>query len=96
MQLRPLFLIRGHRHDRHDGSGDPGVAVADYRAYSDDQLVAERDRQQRRLDELTRQQGHPSATCSQLVSLDADVEQMTDELIRRARSRHPSSRGLAG
>jgi len=93
MQLRPLFLIRSHHHDE---SGDPQVTSTDYSLYTDDQLMAERDARQRRLDELTRQRDHTSATCSQLVSLDGDVEQMTDELIRRARSRHPSARGLAG
>ncbi len=90
MQLRPLFLIRGHHHDDSEAPG------ADYRSYSDDQLLAERDRRQRRLDELSGAGDQTSVTCSQLVSLDGEVEQMTDELIRRARSRHPSSRGLVG
>lgn len=93
MQLRPLFLVRNHHHD-----DSPALATTDvdYRVYTDDQLIAERDHRQRRLEELTRRRDHTTAICSQLVTLDGEVERMTDELIRRARSRHPSSHGLTG
>ena len=91
MHIRPDFLSRTR------GPDPAGTleANADYSAYSDDWLLSERDRKQRQLDELTR---HPdrSAVCSLLVSLDGEIERITDELIRRARSRHPSSRGPIG
>ncbi len=91
MHIRPDFLSRTRGLDP---SGAP-EATADYSAYSDDRLLSERDRRQRQLDELTL---HPdrSAVSSLLVSVDGEVERITDELIRRARSRHPSSGGPVG
>ncbi len=55
-----------------------------------------RDRRRRQLEELTHHADGSSLTGTRLVALDAEVEQITDELIRRARQRHPSFRGLAG
>ncbi len=91
MHIRPDFLSRTR------GLDPAGAleATDDYGAYSDDRLHDERDRKQRQLDELTL---HPdrSAVCSLLVSIDGEIERITDELIRRARSRHPSSGGPVG
>ena len=94
MRLRPLFLYRDH--DDGPPAAAPTACPVDYRQYSDEQLTEERDRQQRQLEELTRHLDHPSATGRQLVDADDAVERIDDELIRRARQRHPSSRGLAG
>lgn len=93
MPLRARFLDR----DQDDTpSGSSGPDPSDYRAYSDDQLIEERERQQRTLEQLTLHPDRSSATCARLVATDGAIEQLTDELIRRARQRHPSSRGLAG
>jgi hypothetical protein len=93
MHLRPLFLIRGNDHRE---TSTLEAAPVDFGGYSDDQLIVERDRRQRDLEELTLRRDHTSTSCARLVSLDREVDRLTDELIRRARSRHPSSRGLAG
>jgi hypothetical protein len=92
MPIRPSFLTRAK-----DGDPSPTTADAtpDYRAYDDDELLVERDRQQRRLEELTLHPDPGQANCSRLVGIDGEVERITDEMIRRARSRHPSSGGLA-
>ncbi len=99
---RPLFLVRDPETD--DGRRSPaprsadGTRVAgaspatgvppsapDYRHYSDEQLLEERER---RLRTQAEHQGAPI--------VDEQVDQITDELIRRARLRHPSARGRAG
>jgi hypothetical protein len=70
--------------------------VADYSYLSDEQLAEERDRQQAQLDELKSHAGQSAAVRQLRSSIDRDVKRMTDELRRRARSRHPSSRSLSG
>ena len=84
MTFHPLSLIGGT-------ATDPAQATLDYSRYGDDQLMAERERRQRQLDELTHHGAGEAATCSLMVSLDDEIERITGELIRRARSRHPSS-----
>ena len=90
MPIRPSFLTRVKDSDPSPTTVD---ATLDYGGYDDDELLAERDRQQRQLEELTL---HPDHAATLLVSIDGAIERMTDELIRRARSRHPSSGGRAG
>ncbi len=65
--------------------------MLEYSRYTDDELIAERARRQRQLDELTLFAEGQSDASTLLVRLDEEVERITDELIRRARSRHPSS-----
>lgn len=69
--------------------------ITDFSLFTDQQLIIKRDRQREKLDELIMHPGSSLAVIELLVSLDRDVEQMTDELRRRARSQHPSSRGLS-
>jgi hypothetical protein len=79
-------------------SGEPLQVEADddtdYTLFSDEQLDRERDRQQAQLDDLKRHSGNSAAVNQLRSSIEREVERMTGELRRRARSRHPSSRGL--
>ncbi len=68
--------------------------ITGYTAYTDDELIIERDRQRKRLDELTLQPGTSPSIVQLLVGIEGEVERMTDELMRRARARHPASRSL--
>lgn len=70
-------------------------ASVDYSDVSDEYLLDERDRQQRQLDELTLHSYHSDAVDHLRQSIEREVQRMTGELRRRARSRHPSSRGMA-
>jgi hypothetical protein len=66
----------------------------DYTRFDDEQLAIERDNQRHQLDELIL---HPTSSMAVLQlrdTLQREVDRMTDELTRRARSRHPSSRGI--
>jgi hypothetical protein len=92
MGTRPknLTLAPGGEPPRPKISG-----ITDYSLFTDQQLIIKRDRQREKLDELIMHPGSSLAVIELLVSLDRDIEQMTDELRRRARSRHPSSRGLS-
>jgi hypothetical protein len=60
----------------------------DYSRYSDDQLIAARERLGRHLQPALQPgaSGHESS-----AAMEDDLERITEELIRRARSRHPSS-----
>ena len=69
--------------------------MTDYSYLSDEQLAEERDRQQAQLDELKTHAGESAPVRQLRSSIDRDVKRMTDELRRRARSRHPSSRSLS-
>jgi hypothetical protein len=66
-----------------------------YSLLSDDQLIVERDRLRERLDQLTTIPGSCQVDCQVLVNMEREVEHMMDELLQRARSRHPSSGGLS-
>jgi len=66
-----------------------------YILFNDEQLVIERDRCQEQADELRRHPGRSPAVGQLLVSIEDEIDRMTDELLRRARSRHPSSRRLS-
>ncbi len=88
MTFRSLSLIL---NNPTDPSPAPAVGSPDYGSYSDDQLTAERDRRQRQRDELMLHAHGDTSTLSLLSSIDGEVERITAELIRRARSRHPSS-----
>jgi len=50
----------------------------------DEQLIIERDRQRKHLDEVTTNPGRYPAVGQLLSGIERDVERMTDELIRRA------------
>jgi hypothetical protein len=74
------------------GQGDKSVestlgADVDLTRWSDDQLNADRDRRMEKLSELTRR----SADQQLIDGMVRDVELVTNELVRRARARHPSS-----
>ncbi len=71
-------------------TGSPDGSV--YRGLTDAQLLDERDRQRIQLDELARHPGGSPAISELRTSIGREVEQMTDELHRRARSRHPAAR----
>ncbi len=78
--------------------GTPRLAsiegVPTYALYSDEQLLADRGRLRDQLDELTAHPGQTPGVAQLLVSIEQEIERITDELLQRARSRHPSSRGL--
>lgn len=65
-----------------------------YGELTDEELLDERDRQRTQLDELMKHPGSSPAIRELLASISGDVEQMTGELHRRARLRHPASRSL--
>ena len=88
MTFRSLSLIL---NKPTDPSPAPSHATLDYGHYSDDQLIAERERRQRQRDELMLRADGEAATYTLMVSIDGEVERITNELVRRARSRHPSS-----
>lgn len=71
-------------------------AGTDYTVIDDEHLIIERDRQRRQLDELTENPGSSTAVGQLLSSIEREVERITDELMRRALSRHPASRGVRG
>ncbi len=64
-----------------------------YPLLTEEQLVTKRDRLRQRLDELTANPGRSLGVCQLLADLDQEVEQVMEELLQRARSRHPSSGG---
>ena len=67
------------------------VGVPDYALHADDQLIAERDRLRTQSDELTAQPGGTPGVSQLLVSIEQEIDRITDELMQRARSRHPSA-----
>ena len=69
--------------------GVPGYAL-----YADDQLTAERDRLRIQSDELTMQSAGSPGVSQILVGIEQEIDRITDELLQRARSRHPSARSL--
>jgi hypothetical protein len=64
---------------------------ADHTLLSDEQLINERDRLRKQLDELTDNPGSAPVVGQMLVNMDQRIDRMTDELTRRALSRTPSS-----
>jgi hypothetical protein len=70
-------------------------SAPDYRHYSDEQLLEERERRLRSVAEPMLRIELASGSHEAPV-VDEQVDQITDELIRRARLRHPSARGRAG
>jgi hypothetical protein len=70
-------------------------AETDYTGFDDEQLAIERDRQRHQLDELDLHRQSSTAVTQLHDTLQREVDRMTDELRRRAQSRHPSSRGLS-
>jgi hypothetical protein len=66
-------------------------AVTELHRWTDDQLNAERDCRMEELSELTRRTGDTSANQQLIADIAGDVELLTNELVRRARARHPSS-----
>jgi hypothetical protein len=62
-----------------------------YRLFTDEQLIVDRRRLRDQLDELTMNPGTPPVASQTLVDMEQEIECMTDEINRRARSLHPSS-----
>ena len=71
-------------------------SVPNYSHYSDEQLLEERERRLRSLAEPALRIELASAGSHGAPVIDEQVDQITEELIRRARLRHPSARGRAG
>ena len=88
MTSRPLSQLR--TTPTHS-SPTTAQGTLDFGRYSDDQLMAERERRQRQRSELSLHTDAEPAAHTALASIDREVERINDELIRRARSRHPSS-----
>jgi len=80
---------------RGDVDGTKVDGVISYSLYSDEQLISERDRLRDQLNELTVHPSSSAAVSQLLVSIDREIEGIANELMRRARSRHPSSRSLS-
>jgi hypothetical protein len=78
--------------------GDASSAVPnscpDYTFFTDEELAHERDRQEAQLDQLTARPVASLIESRRRARIQVEVEAMTAELRRRARSRHPSSRAL--
>src|ERR1700692_3442875 len=67
----------------------------DYIAYSDGQLILDRDRKRKRLNELNPQLGTSPAVDQLFADIQQEVERMTKELTRRANARQPAPRSLS-
>jgi hypothetical protein len=65
----------------------------DYTSLSDLELILERDRLREQLEELTVNPARSPAVCQLLADIDQQIDRVTDELTRRALSRHPTSPG---
>ena len=80
-------------------SGEPllveATGLADYTHFTDEELELERNRQQAQLDELRLHPRLSPAVDHLRTGIEREVEGMTRELRHRARSRHPSSRGMS-
>lgn len=84
------YLARGDSGDSPDA--EP-TSCTDYTFFTDEELAHERDRQEAQLDQLMARPA-TSLTARRIARIELEVESMTAELRRRARSRHPSSRAL--
>jgi hypothetical protein len=87
MTIHSLSLIGDTPSDTASPSVRPDH---DYSRYTDEQLIAERERRMRRQLQPVLH-GTPPSSHGSSIGADADVDRITQELIRRARSRHPSS-----
>ncbi len=68
--------------------------VPDYALLAEDQLIAERDRLRIQSDELTMHRAASPGVSQRLVTIEEEIERISDELLQRARSRHPSGRSV--
>lgn len=66
-----------------------------YILFTEEQLIGERDRLMDQLNELTLHPGNSTAVNQLLLSIDREIEHITVELMRRARTRHPSAGSLS-
>lgn len=82
--ISPKYVAWAQGAESGEGTFDANV---DLGRWSDDQLNAQRDHWLEELSELTRQ----SADQPLIDGVARDVEALTNELVRRARARHPSS-----
>jgi hypothetical protein len=60
--------------------------ISSFVAYSDEELILERDRKREQLDELTLRPDASPSVIQLLVSIDREIERIMDELARRART----------
>jgi hypothetical protein len=74
-----------------DATGPATNDQSSYASLSDLELILERDRLREQLDDLTVNPGSSPVVGQMLVNIDHQIDRMTDELTRRALSRHPSS-----
>jgi hypothetical protein len=74
---------------------DEGTRGPRYDRYSDDQINRNLQQRLRRLDELNLHAAGGPAKRAVVSVIEQEVERIQSELIRRARSRHPSSQGSA-
>jgi len=91
-----LDNAEGTRVDDAGSGATVPPSVPNYRHYSDEQLLEERERRLRSLAEPALRIELASAGSHGAPVIDEQVDQITEELIRRARLRHPSARGRAG
>jgi hypothetical protein len=76
-----------------EATGSATNEQSDYASLSDLDLILERDRLREQLDDLTINPGSSPVVSQTLIDIDQQIDRMTDELTRRALSRHPSSSG---
>ncbi len=83
----------GEQHDRHGLTAAP--EIRSYLLLTDEQLTIERDRLRELLEEFTTARGVSEVDCQLLVDIELQIDEIMDELLQRARSRHPSAGGLS-
>jgi hypothetical protein len=93
MTISPKYAVRELDHDDHSGNETPGFLRCE--RYSDEQLNRDLHRQLRRVDEIHLHPASGPGKKALIAGISREVEWIQSELIRRARSRHPSSQGSA-
>jgi len=71
------------------------VEIFTYAPYTDEQLLADRTRLRDQSDELAANPGRSPGVAQLLASIEQEIERISEELLQRARSRHPSSRSMS-
>ncbi len=68
--------------------------LTSYSTYTDEELIIERDRQREHLDELTLHPDPLPSVGQLLTGIEREIQRLTEELLRRARSTHSTPRSL--